>query len=186
MKQPLPGLLQGILMPVMILLITTLIACEKGDADPDTKSGSASITNKDWKFPGNWKVQLAANSMHITSRYVDIPSTLITDDIMKNGTVMVYFNAGADEAFTPMPYVFQGINVDYHLSYEYKKGNIRLHFFFTGNPNTTSIPDVGNSVIKDYTFKYVVLPAATGTKLKNDEIIPGNYARVSDYVAVNR
>lgn len=152
-----------------MLITFTLSACRKGNTDQllaegngKVNTGTILITNANWLYPGGWTHQQPGHpAAFYSTKYTDIPAPEITDEIVKNGIVQVYFNPSDDGSFTLLPWQLESIAHNYNFSFEYRKGNIRLHFFYSSNQHTGTLPSLADVTVKDYTFKYIVVPGAT-------------------------
>lgn len=150
-----------------LLLLTgplLFISCKKeGPMGPpgnaNVRSDTVSLTNADWKWNSFWTLTTSAGSNTIyPSRYADINTELVTQDIANKGSVQVFFKPSND-GWAPLPYTFLDVTRNYYFNfvYEYKQGLIRLHYFWTSNIAGGGTPTGLNTyIIPDYTFKYVV------------------------------
>lgn len=153
-----------------VLLISSLlfVACKKeGPAGPpgnaNVKSGTVSLTNTDWKWNSFWTLttNTGSNTSYPT-RYVDINTDLVTQDIADKGSVQVFFKPDGD-VWAPLPYTFLDVTRNYFFNfmYEHKAGRIRLHYFWTSNIAGGGAPaNLNTYVLPNYTFKYVITAAA--------------------------
>ena len=147
------------------MLLTLFISCKKeGPMGPpgtngnaNVRSGTVSLTNADWKWNSSWPLSIGGGSTtNYSTRYAEINTDLITQEIADKGSVQVFFKP-KDEGWVPLPYIFTA-SYSFNFMYEYMPGKIRLHYFWT--PNTGSIPaGLGTHVIPNYTFKYVITAA---------------------------
>jgi len=172
---------------IMLSTLLFLAGCKKGDTGPEgnanVKSGTVILTNTSWLYPGTWMIKPAVNtSVSYSTRYADINTPLITEDVVKNGMVLVYFNPASDNTFTPLPYTFESITYYYNFAFEYKAGNIRLHFYYSSNASGGALPALNTTTIKDYTIKYIVVAGALGMKMKKDGVNITDYAAVMKYM----
>lgn len=153
----------------LVLLISSLLfmACKKegpagADGNANVKSGTVSLTNADWKWASSWALTTSAGSNTIYStRYADINTELVTQDIVDKGSVQVFFKPDNDE-WAPLPFSFIDVtrNYSFNFMYDHKPGKIRLHYFWAPNGTTGTLPGGLNSfTIPNYTFKYVITAA---------------------------
>lgn len=161
--------LYKIIMSILLLFIGGCFfsSCKKeGPAGPagnaNVKGDTILLTNTSWQFPGSWALQSGGGSTTIyNTRYVDIATDLITADILKKGSVSVYFKPNND-GWVPLPYTFQVLfpSSYYHnYMFEYRLGKIRLHFFWSAAPGGTVPAGLSTFVIPSFSFKYVVIAA---------------------------
>lgn len=127
------------------------------DGNANVRSGTVSLTNADWKWASTWSLSIGAGSTtNYNTRYSEINTDLITQEIADKGSVQVFFKP-KDEGWVSLPYIFQS-SYSINFMYEYMPGKIRLHYFWT--PNMTGIPaGLGTHTIPNYTFKYVITAA---------------------------
>jgi hypothetical protein len=193
MKQSPSALLRGILLPAMMLTIFSLSACKKGDSAPrgaegngNAGGGTAFVTSAAWSYPGGWsEKQEGEQPTYYSTKYTDIPAPQITDEIVKHGMVLVYFNPSDDGSFMPLPYRLESITHDYNFSFEYSRGNIRVHFYYSPKRSSGPMPSLASATVKDYTFKYVIVPGASSVKKQKDGIRLTEYANTNQYASVN-
>lgn len=191
MKQTLPALLPGLIIPAMMLTLFSLSACKKSGASPaptednGNAGGTAFVTSSGWSYPGGWSDKQAGDhATYYSTKYTDIPAPQITDEIVKHGIVLVYFNPSDDGSFTALPYKLESIAHDYNFSFEYSKGNIRVHFYYSHNQRSAPMPSLAAATVKDYTFKYVVVPGAATVKQQKDGIRLTRYETIDRYSSV--
>lgn len=178
MKQTPRALLLGICFPVMMLIIFSLSACKAGNSSSQSDDGNANvnmgtklISSINWNYPGGYKAAKPGNTTnYYSTKFTDIPAPEITEEIVKHGIVQVYFNPSDDGSFTALPYQLESIAHNYNFSFEYSKGNIRVHFFYSPNQNTGTMPSLAAATVKDYTFRYIVVPGAITVKTQRNGI----------------
>ncbi|MBO9636153.1 MAG: hypothetical protein J7578_23825 [Chitinophagaceae bacterium] len=191
MKQSPRALLPGFFFPVIMLIIFSLSACKKGDSaraegNRDPGEGTVYITNAAWSYPGGWtEKKEGENATYFSTKYTDIPAPRITDEIVQHGMVLVYFNPSDDESYTPLPYRLESIDHDYNFSFGYSKGNIRVHFYYSPNKRSKGMPSLATATVKDYTFKYVVVPGPASIKQQKDGIRLTRYETIPRYISEN-
>jgi hypothetical protein len=149
-----------------LLILLSLAACKKeGPQGPQGPTGNANVkgdtirlTNSNWLYPGTWELQTGGGALtYYSTRYADIATDLITADIIKKGSVAVFFKPNKD-TWTALPFTFlAALPAIYHnYTYEFKPGNIRLHYYWNSGPTTPAPSGLNTFVIPDFTFKYVV------------------------------
>ncbi|QEC40837.1 hypothetical protein [Pseudobacter ginsenosidimutans] len=184
--------LPGILLPAMMLIFFALSACKKGDESPqqpgqntNMNAGTINVTNNNWTYPGNYSGKHSGSSIFHSTKYTDIPAPEITEEIVKNGLVQVYFNPSDDGSFISLPFRLESISHNYNFSFEYSKGKIRVHFYFTPNQHSGTLPSLASTTVKDYVFKYIVVPGPMSIKMQKDGIRLSEYETVTQYASVN-
>ena len=102
--------------------------------------------------------------------------TQITNDVMLDGTVQVFFNSATfssdPNAWTPMPSSDLGVTFNYHVAL----GEIRIDINYINGPSGTGQPQA--IPIGDFDFKVVVIPPASLVKnmdYKNHEMLQALY-----------
>ncbi|WP_315814800.1 hypothetical protein [Paraflavitalea speifideaquila] len=149
-----------------LLILPALAGCKKeGTQGPPGPAGNANVKgdtirliNSNWLYPGQWALQTGGGAItYYSTRYADIATDLITADIIKRGSVEVFFKPNND-SWTNLPYSFLGAfpAINHHFMYEFKAGNIRLHYYWSAGPTTPVPTGLNTYVIPGFTFKYVV------------------------------
>lgn len=152
-----PLLLRNALFSACLIL---LIACKKEGppGNANVRSDTLMLRNADWLWNGLWPLSTGSGTVtYYPTRYVDINTELITREIVDKGAVQVFFKPN-NEGWVALPFTFLEWNYlySYNIVYDYRPGNIRLHYFFTLNQTGASIPTLRTHNIPTYTFKYVI------------------------------
>ncbi|WP_343307843.1 hypothetical protein AAHN97_11910 [Chitinophaga niabensis] len=143
------------------------ISCKKeGPMGPpgnaNVRSGTVALTNADWKWGSSWALTTSTGSSTIYyTRYAEISTELITQEIADKGSVQVFFKPD-NKGWVPFPYIFLDVTRNYFFNfmYEYMPGKIRLHYFWSSNTTGAGVPTGLNTYpLPDYTFKYVITAA---------------------------
>src|SRR6202012_3348516 len=105
------------------------------------------------------------------TRYCDNSVPTITQDILNNGVVMVYFTPNTSSntnQWAPLPYEFTdgSGNFNYEIAYETNVGTVRLHYFFVQLVASATIPTLSTYTIATYKFKVVVVSGTLAASLK--------------------
>lgn len=166
---------------------------DKGDkGDPGTANVMAStvvVDNSMWAW-GAWYVYSAfGGSVSFQTRYCQISVPLLTQDIVNNGLVQVYFTpsaGGLDNAYTNLPASYMLTSASssgpkkYSANYRYLywQGVITLYFFFQAEEGAAenAFPSAQTYTIPVHKFKYVIVP---GNKMQAAKKVDMN-----DYKAV--
>ncbi len=127
------------------------------------RSKTVKLTNAQWgnNTTTHWFNTSAGVAVGHNARYVDINEALITQAIMDNGLVQVYFMPyDGTTAYTSLPYSRQNAQLTYNINvdYTYQLGKVRLLFFLTGSYGAPATPSVSTWTIPSYTFKYIIIP----------------------------
>lgn len=132
------------------------------DGNANVRSGTVSLTNANWKWNSFWALTTSTGSSTIYStRYADINTELLTQEIADKGSVQVFFKPSND-GWVSLPFTFLDVTRNYYFNfmYEYKPGKISLHYFWTSNIAGAGVPTGLNTyALPDYTFKYVITAA---------------------------
>jgi len=110
----------------------------------NVQSGTQTFVSADWLWNDSWSLRTATGTTNSWfTRYVDLNTDLITEDIVNNGTVLVYFKpVETQTSWTSLPYTYLSFNSQfyYNFQYEYDVGSIRLHYFWTPNGSAGIMP----------------------------------------------
>lgn len=132
------------------------------DGNANVRSGTVSLTNADWKWNSFWTFTTSTGTQTLyATRYADINTELLTQEIADKGAVQVFFKPDKDE-WVPLPYHFLDVTRNYffNIVYSYKAGRIQLHYFWTSNIAGGGVPTGLNTYpIPNYTVKYVITAA---------------------------
>ncbi|NML20694.1 hypothetical protein HHL16_07405 [Pseudoflavitalea sp. G-6-1-2] len=141
------------------------VSCKKegppgADGNANVRSATVTPANAEWKWSSTWTLTISTGStLYYNTRFLDINTDLITQDIVDKGSVQVFFKPNND-GWAPLPYVIPGFYQNYNFVYEYKKGLLRLHYFWSAVPGGGAVPaGLGTFVLPTYTFKYVITAA---------------------------
>ncbi|MBK7099243.1 MAG: hypothetical protein IPH58_14000 [Sphingobacteriales bacterium] len=129
-------------------------------------SKTITLSNADW---GNnvrdiiFKNSLSSWIYH-TARFVDITEPAITQSVIDNGLVLVYFtpdlafpNVYSNLPFSILDYTQRAFY--YHVEFiTPEPGKIRLLYYFSPNNVGDAVPEVAAYTIPTYKFKYVIIP----------------------------
>src|SRR5881394_1218438 len=157
-----------------VLCLTSGVAACDGPMGPagnaNVQSGTQALVSADWLWNDSWILETGIGSTTgWFTRYADISTPLITEDIVNNGTVLVYFKSSVEPVqgqagWTSLPFTFLefGNQFYYNFRYKYEVGKIRLHYFWSPNGSSGTVPDGLNTyTLPDYTFKYVIIAGTT-------------------------
>ena len=156
------------------------------DGNANVKTGTISPTNAEWLWHNYYTLQTSPGSeTRYYTRYVDIPVAEITPDIISTGLVLVFFEADPGSGnWTPLPfqYVAFGSAYAYNIVYDVMEGMIRLHYFYTRNDLSGTIPNLQNAVIPTYTFKYMVIEGTVLQAILASEVDVSDHDRITEYL----
>jgi len=187
------GAVRLLLLLTVVALMVTACEGERGptgpagaDGNANVKTGTISPTNPEWLWNQYYTLQIDPSSwMRYYTRYVDIPVEEITPDIISTGLVLVFFEAHPGSGnWTPLPfqYVSFGAAYAYNLVYDVMEGMIRLHYFYSLNDLSGTIPDLQNAVIPTFTFKYMVIEGTALEAMLAREVDVSDHDRITEYL----
>jgi hypothetical protein len=181
-----------ILLTVAVLMV---VGCEgeEGPTGPAGADGNANVgtgtispTNAEWLWNSYYSMQISPGSwMSYYTRYVDISVEEITPDIISTGLVLVFFEAEPESGnWTPLPfqYVTFGSAYTYNIVYDVMEGMIRLHYFYTRNDLSVTVPNIETAVIPTYTFKYMVIEGTALAAMRAREVDVSDHDRITEYL----
>jgi hypothetical protein len=164
----------------------------QGPAGPQGPEGNAnvktdvfSIGGTDWIWLSSYNFENSpGNYTEYYTRYYDRKNIAVTQDILDNGVVMVYFTPNPisyPNMWVPLPYQFDTLG-GYTINYVYvtAPGVVTMQYFFIPSPGVTNIPDL--STYNDETRKFKIVTIA-GTALS---LVRANHVNLNDYSAVSK
>src|SRR6202000_185659 len=146
-----------------------------------------SLTNAQWLWNSNYEFQTNPSSYtEYFTRYADNTVSTITQDILDNGEVMVYFTPNTSNntnQWAPLPYEFTdgSGNFNYEMAFETNVGTVRLHYFFVQLVASATIPTLSTYTIATYKFKVVVVSGTLAASLKKNNVNLNDYNAVSKF-----
>jgi hypothetical protein len=144
-------------MVVCSLLATTLTNCKKaedgpaGPAGPAGANGNANVksqtsTNLNWTFN-------AATKAYETN----VAASIITQDIVDKGAVLVYVQEGNTSAQLPTSTMYDAATIVF-LDFEYSVGNVKLSFLNS---------DLDNVLVPQSTMRFKIVAMTASAKTGN-------------------
>lgn len=170
--------MKRLLLCVMLISITLLATqCKKDKTlapEDILRSKKITLTNAQWgnSITLHWFSTSQGAAVGHSSRYVDITEAMITQEIMDNGLVQVYFTPYETKTpYSSLPYSRQNSQATYNfnLDYTYEMGKIRLLFFLSAVYGAPAPPYVATWDIPSYTFKYVIIPGTAINTVANTQ-----------------
>jgi len=164
----------------------TPIAVQGPGTNTAVNTNVFTISNTQWLWNSQYVFQTSPSSYtEYFTRYCDTAVASITQNVLDDGMVMVYFTPNTSNntnQWAPLPYEFTdgSGNFNYEIAYETNVGTIRFHYFFVQLVATATIPVLSTYDIPTYKFKVI---SVTGTLLG---AIRKNHINLSDYQAVSR
>jgi hypothetical protein len=180
------------LLPLLIVALM-LAGCE-GDEGPAGPSGNANVktgmitpTNAEWSWGSLYWFQINTSTwVGYITRYVDIPVEELTPDFISTGLVLVFLEAYPGSGnWTPLPFRFiADAQYSYNIVYEVSEGLIRLHYFYSLNDLSGSLPDLQNAEIPTYTFKYIVIEGAALEAMLASGVDVSDHDRITEFLTL--
>jgi hypothetical protein len=168
--------------------------CE-GDTGPigpagnaNVRAGTISPTSAEWICCSYWGMTTEVGTVTVfASRYVEIPISAITPDIIAKGAVLVFFEAetGSDQ-WTTLPFEILHYTLAYYIdiAYEVEEGIIRLHYFIRRAYIGATLPELSSLVIPTYNFKYVVIEGMAFSTLQAGGVNLSETDRIIEYTTL--
>ena len=188
-----------------VLIAVSISSCKKGDTGPagtpgtpgapgapgnaNVQTDTFTLTNAKWLY--NSQYTFTTGTGAFTSwftRYCDVTFSKLTQGMLDSGMVMVYFRPSALNAqqWVPLPYSFESGGTNqffYNIAFETFAGKVRLHYFYTPNGSTGTLPsNLSTVVIPDYKFKIVAVAGTVSTDMKAHQVDMKDYNSVSHYL----
>lgn len=164
----------------------------RGPAGPQGPEGNAnvktdvfSVTSANWLWNSQYEFQTNPSSFtEYFTRYYVRSNNSITQDVLDNGMVLVYFTPNTSDnnnQWAPLPYQFTDAsgNFNYNIVFETSPGSVKLHYFFVQTNPTATIPSLSSYTIATYKFKIVSVTGKTGVFMLAHHINLNNYQEVS-------
>lgn len=130
-------------------------------------SYTASPTNAQWLWNDLYPFNTSTNSYtQYFTRYYDFAVPALTQDILDNGTVQVFFTPFLYDMnqWTPLPYRFLAIGsaFNYVFAFTTSPGRVRLHYFFEPIQTGATLPTLSTYSLPTYKFKVVLTSGKAG------------------------
>jgi hypothetical protein len=166
---------------LVLLTVALFISGCEGDTGPIGPAGNANVmagtispTSAEWICCSMWGMNTEVGTVTVfTSRYVEIPISAITPDIIAKGAVLVFFEPETgSEQWTTLPFELLHYTQAYYidLAYEVEEGMIRLHYFIRQAYIGATLPALPSLVIPTYKFKYIVIEGMAFSTLQADGV----------------
>lgn len=197
----------------MILLLCigfSLVSCSKtgpegpaglngnnGEDGKDGKNGNANVVTANFTLNNSqfqrdsWSIRRSNGVTSYAARMANVAVPSLTEDIFRNGTVLVYMKIPAGSAinpdsWTPLPHTVSGSNSAYLVltTYSYKVGMLQVYYVHqhTDNAAIGTVPFVSDVTIATQEYRYVVI---AGTAAGNSVVAPpvdlNNYEAVKAF-----
>lgn len=154
-----------------------------GKDGKDGKNGNANVISGAFILDNNkferdyWSIKNGNVTLSYPARMANVSIPSLTEDVFRNGTVLMYMKIPAGSAlnpdsWVPLPHFVYGHNQGYLIvtHYTYKTAMVQVYYMYqrTDNASNPTVPDVNTAVVPTQEYKYVVIAgnAATNAKTK--------------------
>lgn len=153
----------------------------------NVKTDVFTISSADWLYNSNYGFKTGPlSTTYYFTRYYIRNNNSITQDVLDNGMVLVYFTpnlSGNPNQWLPLPFQFTETSgdFDYNVAFETFPGSVKLHYFFVNQNLAVPLPVnfLRNYTIADYKFKIVAVSGTAGTFMSKNNVDLNNYDEVS-------
>jgi len=163
----------------------TPLSLQGPEGNANVKTDVFTVTNSQWVWNSQYEFQTSPSSYtEYFTRYFDRSNNSITQDVLTNGLVLVYFTPNTSNntnQWAPLPYEFTdgSGNFNYNIAYETTVGTVRFHYFFVQLNAAAAIPVLSTYTIATYQFKIVSVTGQAGIFMANHNVNYNNYFEVS-------
>lgn len=129
--------------------------------DPDVASGTDTLTNADWIWPGALRTALSPTTTLIySSRKATISVPALTQDVIDHGSVEVAAKPESDGTeWTPLPFqTMSAFSYAIRIDVRYSVGKIDLHYTYQRSDAATAPPSVQNAQLPDLPVRWTIRP----------------------------
>lgn len=155
------------------------------EGNANVKTDVFSLTSAQWLWNSQYAYSTSNSSYtEYFTRYSVRLNNTVTQDVLSNGLVLVYFIPSASVSanqWAPLPYEFTdgSGNFNYNYAYETSPGQVKLHFFFVQLVASATIPTLSIYSIATASYKIVTITGQTGTFMLLHHTNLNNYQDVS-------
>lgn len=154
-----------------------------GKDGKDGKNGNANVISGAFILDNNrfardsWTIRNGNVTVSYPAKVANVSIPSLTEDVFRNGTVLLYMKIPAGfatlpDSWVPLPHSVSGHNQGYLIitHYSYKTAMVQVYYMYqrTDNASNATVPDVTAAVVPTQEYKYVVIAgnAATNAKTK--------------------
>lgn len=151
----------------------------------NVKTDLFTVASADWTYNSiYWFDTGVGTSQGYYTRFYDRPNTLITQDLLNTGMVLVFMQSApsaSTKQWVPIPLTFKGTG-DYTFNYafETKIGSVRLHFYFV--KGTVDPPVLTSYTIPVHQFKVIAVSGTQKVGMVKNHINVNDFVQVSKYL----
>jgi len=144
---------------------------------------------------GAFSIQTSAiSTLGIFAKVATLQIPKLTQKIFSSGTVLVYVKSPSAlnftfNQYTSLPLSIRSSSVGYStkISYAYEPGKLRIYYYYESGDAGATTPDIANTVVPPFTFKYVIIPGTEGFSAgKKPPVDPSDYKAVEEYYHLNK
>lgn len=137
--------------PLLCVAVLTL-GCAKGDTGPTGPRGPAGTANviySDWYSPPTWNLE---TEFGVTQRTFAMGTTLLTQEIVDQGVVMVYMRfVGIAPEIVQLPFLVP--DVGYQFYFRARADSVKVIYYVAASPTSTPI-----IIPSENQVRYVLIP----------------------------
>jgi hypothetical protein len=150
----------------------------------NVKVDTFSVGGSQWLWNSQYMFETSPGSYtEYFTRYYTRNNNTITQDVLDNGLVLVYFTPSPfnnPNQWAPLPYQFDSsFGFTYNYVYVTALGQVTLHYFFIQTSTTATLPTLSTYNDEVRKFKIVTITGQTGTFMQQHHINLNNYQEVS-------
>jgi len=150
----------------------------------NVKVDTFSVGGSQWLWNSQYMFETSPGSYtEYFTRYYTRTNNTITQDVLDNGLVLVYFTPSPlnnPNQWAPLPYQFDSsFGFTYNYVYVTALGQVTLHYFFIQTSTTATLPTLSTYNDEVRKFKIVTITGQTGTFMQQHHINLNNYQEVS-------
>lgn len=151
----------------------------------NVKTDLFTVASGDWTYSAiYWFGSGVGGSQGYFTKFYDRPNTLITQDLLNTGMVLVFMQSApsaSPQQWVPIPLTFQG-TADYTFNYAFETnvGSVRLHFYFV--KGTVDPPALTSYTIPVHQFKVIAVSGTQKVGMVKNHINVNDFAQVSKYL----
>lgn len=168
------------------ILLISVIGCEgpegptgprgeqgpQGEQGPEGPPGTANVIYSEWMTLSDLEAPSDTTVLSRTYRKWEIPASELTQEIIDQGTILVYF--ALDGIVLPLPSTFGGANPIYVTFAPFQPGTLSI--LAQNLDNTASGLNAGIQ------FRYILIPGGTTTKQKQPDF--SNYLETMNFYGI--
>lgn len=143
----------------------------------DVMVDTFSLTSSQYAWNSFYYFAVSGNSADFFfTRYHDCPFPAVTADALASGMVLAYFvpdTAYNIDQWAPLPYSYLNYTGDfyYNIAFETKVGSVRIHYFYSPNGKTGTVPTtLSTDVIPTHRYKLVAVSGKIADAMRRAKV----------------